>query len=62
MIHPRQLVAALGLSLLACRVCGPGPWPAKPIRIVVPFPPGGGTDFVARVVGERLPRPPVPRS
>lgn len=34
------------------------PWPAKPIRWVVPYPPGGGSDFIARqlapVLGRRL--------
>ncbi len=29
-------------------------YPAKPIRFIVPYPPGGGTDIVARVVGWRL--------
>jgi len=30
------------------------PWPAHPIKIVVTFPPGGGTDLLARKLGERL--------
>lgn len=29
-------------------------WPAKPIRLVVPYPPGGGTDLLGRMVGRRL--------
>lgn len=29
-------------------------WPSKPIRMVVPYPPGGGTDIVARIVNEKL--------
>jgi tripartite-type tricarboxylate transporter receptor subunit TctC len=30
------------------------PWPTKPIRLVVGFPPGGPTDVVARTIGQRL--------
>jgi tripartite-type tricarboxylate transporter receptor subunit TctC len=29
-------------------------WPTKALRAVVPYPPGGGVDFVARTVGQRL--------
>jgi len=42
------LLAALPLAAFAQS------WPAKPIRIVVPYPPGGGTDTAARVIGQKL--------
>lgn len=29
-------------------------WPARPVRMIVAFPPGGATDILARVVGQRL--------
>ncbi len=29
-------------------------WPTKPIKFVVPYPPGGGTDVIARIVQEPL--------
>lgn len=30
------------------------PWPDKPIKIIVPYPPGGGVDAVARTYAQRL--------
>jgi len=29
-------------------------WPARPVRIIVPFPPGGSADLLPRIVGEKL--------
>ena len=44
-----SLASVAGLS-----VAQPGAWPVKPVRIVVPFTPGGTTDMVARLIGVEL--------
>jgi len=47
-------VAAL-LAAFSCLAAAQG-FPSKPIRILVPFPPGGGTDVAARALAEHLQR------
>lgn len=44
------LLAACALSLSASA----GAWPNKPVTFIVPYPPGGGTDVIARIVQEPL--------
>ncbi len=43
-----------GVAALAMPAFAQSDYPARPIKIVVPFPPGGGTDLVARTVGQRM--------
>ncbi len=52
-------ILAAFLAALALAAVAPSPalaqaWPAKPIRIVVPFAPGGGSDFIGRFIAQRL--------
>jgi tripartite-type tricarboxylate transporter receptor subunit TctC len=46
--------AATATVLLAAGAATAQTYPAKPVRLVVPFPPGGGVDTVGRIVGQRL--------
>jgi tripartite-type tricarboxylate transporter receptor subunit TctC len=47
-------VKALFLSLALLWASAAAAFPSKPVKIIVAFPPGGGTDIVARLVGARL--------
>ena len=49
----RALLASAGAALLAPRAFADG-WPARPIKLVAPFAPGGGSDFTSRLIAEKL--------
>ena len=49
----RMVMAALAALVLA-GPAGAQTYPSKPVRLIVPFPPGGGTDTVSRLVAQEL--------
>lgn len=50
----RLAAAALLIGLLGSPLASAQDFPVRPIRLVVPFPPGGGLDTLARIVGPKL--------
>ena len=50
----RLLLAAAALSPIVHAAEPAQSYPGKAVRLIVPYPPGGGTDAVARVVGQKL--------
>lgn len=49
-----RLLAAMGILALAALPAAAQQYPTRPVRFIVPFPPGGGVDVVGRTVGEKL--------
>ena len=50
----RRVVLAAATALLAGTAWAQAAWPTKPVTLIVPFPPGGPTDVVSRIVGKEL--------
>lgn len=50
----RRAFLAASAAALALPAAGQQSYPARPVRIVVPYPPGGVSDAVARAIGEKL--------
>ena len=54
MMQRRALLAASGAAVLAPRGAFAQAWPARPLRLIAPFAPGGGSDFTSRLIAEKL--------
>src|SRR6185312_1958526 len=51
---PMKRILAAFFALAAGAALAQHPWPARPVTIVVPYPPGGSNDVFARELGKRL--------
>jgi tripartite-type tricarboxylate transporter receptor subunit TctC len=50
-----RAIALVGVTAMAASIANAqGQYPTKPIRMIVPYPPGAGTDFTARALGEKI--------
>jgi tripartite-type tricarboxylate transporter receptor subunit TctC len=53
-ISKRRAIVLAGLLSIGGLACAQDAWPSKPVTIVVPFAPGGGTDIGTRIVAQKL--------
>src|SRR5436190_22697284 len=51
-----HLAAGAAAVPIASRIASGQTYPTRPVRFIVPYPPGGATDVAARVIGEYLSR------
>jgi tripartite-type tricarboxylate transporter receptor subunit TctC len=54
LIPPVIALVALALAIVWPAAVSAQPYPTKPVRLIVPYPPGGGNDTLARLFGQKL--------
>ena len=57
MLRRRVLASMVAVAALGCAAnvnAQAVAWPSKPVQLVIPFPPSGGTDIIGRTVATRL--------
>jgi tripartite-type tricarboxylate transporter receptor subunit TctC len=50
----RRILLATGAATLAAPAVAQAPWPNRPVRVIIPWPPGGSTDVLARILAEQM--------
>src|SRR5687768_17607165 len=50
----KRILTFLAATMIAAGASAQGAWPGKPIKLVVPFTAGSGTDIISRTVGDAM--------
>src|SRR3954465_3585236 len=50
----KRILPLIALCMVAAGAAAQDPWPARPVRLIVPSSPGGGTDVYARILAQAL--------